>query len=207
MSYSGLNFDIVTGITAIVVAALLATGRAGVRTVRAWNVMGTLLLVNIIVIAAAVGADAVARLSGRPRQRLDHHRAVHLAAYGDGGVRDPRPHRDLPGVGSGTVEENRCDARSRYCCWRLRWSGRSSRNPRRCNSSTPASKTLRHSGTTLTARSSGSIFSTTTNGRRRIALRGTSISCCTLDPARSSHSNSGIWTTSGTASRGRSLVN
>jgi hypothetical protein len=52
MSYSGLNFDIVTGITAIVVAVLLATGRAGIRTVRAWNWLGTLLLVNIIVIAA-----------------------------------------------------------------------------------------------------------------------------------------------------------
>jgi hypothetical protein len=51
MSYSGLNFDIVTGITAIVVAVLVATGRAGTRTVRAWNVMGTLLLVNIILIA------------------------------------------------------------------------------------------------------------------------------------------------------------
>ena len=51
MSYSGLNFDIVTGITALIVGALLATGRAGVRTARAWNVMGTLLLVNIILIA------------------------------------------------------------------------------------------------------------------------------------------------------------
>ena len=51
MSYSGLNFDIVTGIAAIVVAALLATGRAGIRTVRAWNWLGTLLLVNIIAIA------------------------------------------------------------------------------------------------------------------------------------------------------------
>jgi len=51
MSYSGLNFDIVTGITALAVAALLATGRVGLRTVRAWNVMGTLLLVNIIVIS------------------------------------------------------------------------------------------------------------------------------------------------------------
>jgi CubicO group peptidase (beta-lactamase class C family) len=50
MSYSGLNFDIVTGITALIVGTLLATGRAGVRTVRAWNVMGTLLLVNIILI-------------------------------------------------------------------------------------------------------------------------------------------------------------
>jgi hypothetical protein len=51
MSYSGLNFDIVTGITALIVGALLATGRTGVRTARAWNVMGTLLLVNIILIA------------------------------------------------------------------------------------------------------------------------------------------------------------
>lgn len=51
MSYSGLNFDIVTGITALIVAVLVATGRAGVRTVRAWNVLGTLLLINIIVIA------------------------------------------------------------------------------------------------------------------------------------------------------------
>ena len=51
MSYSGLNFDIVTGITALILGALLATGRAGVRTARAWNVMGTLLLVNIILIA------------------------------------------------------------------------------------------------------------------------------------------------------------
>ena len=51
MSYSGLNFDIVTGMTALVVVVLLATGRAGVRTVRAWNWLGTLLLVNIIVIA------------------------------------------------------------------------------------------------------------------------------------------------------------
>ena len=51
MSYSGLNFDIVTGITALIVCALLAAGRAGVRMARAWNVMGTLLLVNIILIA------------------------------------------------------------------------------------------------------------------------------------------------------------
>ncbi len=51
MSYSGLNFDIVTGITAIVVVVLLATGRAGAGTVRAWNWLGTLLLINIVLIA------------------------------------------------------------------------------------------------------------------------------------------------------------
>jgi hypothetical protein len=51
MSYSGLNFDIVTGITAVPVSVLVATKRAGVRTVRAWNLLGTLLLLNILVVA------------------------------------------------------------------------------------------------------------------------------------------------------------
>lgn len=51
MSYSGWNFDIVTGITAVVLAILLAMGRASIGLVRAWNVLGTLLLVNIVTIA------------------------------------------------------------------------------------------------------------------------------------------------------------
>lgn len=51
MSYSGLNFDILTGITALVVAGLLLAGRMRLWGVRAWNWMGTLLLVNILTIA------------------------------------------------------------------------------------------------------------------------------------------------------------
>jgi D-alanyl-D-alanine-carboxypeptidase/D-alanyl-D-alanine-endopeptidase len=51
MSYSGLNFDILSGASAIVIAVLTATGRAGLRTVRVWNVAATLLLCNIILIA------------------------------------------------------------------------------------------------------------------------------------------------------------
>ncbi len=51
MSYSGRNFDILTGISAIVVAALLARGIAGRRTALAWNVGGLLLLANIVVVA------------------------------------------------------------------------------------------------------------------------------------------------------------
>jgi serine-type D-Ala-D-Ala carboxypeptidase/endopeptidase len=51
MSYSGLNFDILTGILAIVVALLVAVGRAGIRIVRTWNLLGVLLLLNIVVIA------------------------------------------------------------------------------------------------------------------------------------------------------------
>ena len=51
MSFSGLNFDILTGAAAVVVSALLLTGRAGLRLARAWNVAGSLLLVNIVTIA------------------------------------------------------------------------------------------------------------------------------------------------------------
>ena len=51
MSYSGLNFDIITGILAIVVAVLYASGRGGLRAVRIWNWLGVLLLINVLVIA------------------------------------------------------------------------------------------------------------------------------------------------------------
>jgi hypothetical protein len=51
MSYTGRNFDIVTGITAIIVAALVATNRAGRWLVLMWNVMGLALLVNIVAVA------------------------------------------------------------------------------------------------------------------------------------------------------------
>jgi D-alanyl-D-alanine-carboxypeptidase/D-alanyl-D-alanine-endopeptidase len=51
MSFSGLNYDILTGASAVVVAILVAFGRAGRRAVLAWNIVGTLLLCNIVVIA------------------------------------------------------------------------------------------------------------------------------------------------------------
>jgi hypothetical protein len=51
MSYSGLNFDIVTGATAIPVALLAATGRAGPGIVAAWNVVGLTLLLNVVTVA------------------------------------------------------------------------------------------------------------------------------------------------------------
>jgi hypothetical protein len=51
MSYSGRNFDIVTGATAIVVAILVARGYAGRGLVAAWNVLGLALLVNVVVVA------------------------------------------------------------------------------------------------------------------------------------------------------------
>jgi hypothetical protein len=51
MSYSGRNFDVVTGATAIAVAGLVAAGVAGRRLVLAWNILGLVLLVNIVVVA------------------------------------------------------------------------------------------------------------------------------------------------------------
>jgi len=53
MSFSGWNFDIVTGTLAIPVALLAARGRSSRGLIVAWNLIGTLLLVNIVTIAVA----------------------------------------------------------------------------------------------------------------------------------------------------------
>jgi hypothetical protein len=53
MSFEGWNFDVVTGATALVVAALLLVGRAPRWLVVAWNVLGVVLLANILAIAVA----------------------------------------------------------------------------------------------------------------------------------------------------------
>jgi hypothetical protein len=53
MSFSGASFDIVTGVTAILVALLAVYDRAPRSLLIAWNTLGTLLLANIIVIALA----------------------------------------------------------------------------------------------------------------------------------------------------------
>jgi hypothetical protein len=53
MSYSGLNFDIVTGATAIVVAVLVKMGYGGRWLIAAWNVLGLALLVNVVTVAIA----------------------------------------------------------------------------------------------------------------------------------------------------------
>jgi hypothetical protein len=51
MTYTGRNFDIITGITALVVAGAVASGRGGRGLVGAWNVMGLALLINVIIVA------------------------------------------------------------------------------------------------------------------------------------------------------------
>lgn len=51
MTYVGLNFDIVTGLTAIPVAWLAWKGRLTRVAMLAWNTLGLLLLANIVTIA------------------------------------------------------------------------------------------------------------------------------------------------------------
>ena len=51
MSYSGWNFDIATGISAMMVATMMRVGRAPYWLVMAWNCLGLTLLVNVMTIA------------------------------------------------------------------------------------------------------------------------------------------------------------
>lgn len=51
MSYSGFNFDIISGVSAAALSLLLVAGQAGVRAVRLWNALGSLLLLNIVTIS------------------------------------------------------------------------------------------------------------------------------------------------------------
>ena len=51
MSYSGQNYDIVTGITAGALGLWLAFGKVPRWVVAAWNVLGLALLVNVVTVA------------------------------------------------------------------------------------------------------------------------------------------------------------
>jgi hypothetical protein len=62
MSYGGLNYDIVTGATALLLAPLVAAGRAPHALVLAWNVMGSLLL--LVVVGVAIAASPGVRAFG-----------------------------------------------------------------------------------------------------------------------------------------------
>ncbi len=53
MSYSGYNFDIVTGATALVLALLIYWGHAPRALVALWNVMGVVLLAIVVGVAGA----------------------------------------------------------------------------------------------------------------------------------------------------------
>jgi hypothetical protein len=65
MSYSGRNFDILTGASAIVVAFLLNKGYGGRRLATLWNVLGLALLVNVV--SVAIASMPLLRLFGEDR--------------------------------------------------------------------------------------------------------------------------------------------
>lgn len=51
MSYSGQNYDIMTGASAIIVAGMCFTGPPPQRIVRVFNIFGIVMLINVLVIA------------------------------------------------------------------------------------------------------------------------------------------------------------
>lgn len=51
MTFEGRNFDVLTAVTAAVVAPLVAKGRVGAKGVWIWNIFGLLLLLNILGVA------------------------------------------------------------------------------------------------------------------------------------------------------------
>lgn len=67
MTYTGMNFDIVTGSTALLVAVLAALGWAPRWLLLAWNTLGTLLLLAILIIAVA-SLPAFAAFGREPAQ-------------------------------------------------------------------------------------------------------------------------------------------
>jgi hypothetical protein len=66
MSYSGWNFDILTGATAALLAVAIAGGRAPLLLVRLWNGMGIVLLLNIVTIAVLSTPVPFRMFTGEP---------------------------------------------------------------------------------------------------------------------------------------------
>lgn len=67
MTFTGANFDIVTGATALLVALLAARGFAPRWLVLGWNVLGSALLVTILAIAVA-SLPAIAAFGQEPER-------------------------------------------------------------------------------------------------------------------------------------------
>lgn len=53
MTFEGRNLDIITALTALLVAPMVARGRAGKGVIWAWNIMGFGLLLNVMYVALA----------------------------------------------------------------------------------------------------------------------------------------------------------
>jgi len=51
MTYSGQNFDIIVGISAVIMAIQIKGKRVGPKAILTWNILGLALLINIVVVA------------------------------------------------------------------------------------------------------------------------------------------------------------
>jgi hypothetical protein len=70
MTYSGQNFDIVTGVLAAALGAWLWTGHRTAWLVIAWNIIGLALLVNIVAIAVLSTPAPIRYFMNDPANRL-----------------------------------------------------------------------------------------------------------------------------------------
>jgi hypothetical protein len=70
MTYAGRNFDILSGISAAMVALLLLAKRGGRGLVMAWNLVGLGLLANIVVIAVLSAPTPLRHFMNEPANLL-----------------------------------------------------------------------------------------------------------------------------------------
>lgn len=70
MTYAGWNFDIVTGLTALVLGLWLVRGRVPTALVLGWNVMGLVLLVTIVTISVLAAPGPLQRFTDGPPNLL-----------------------------------------------------------------------------------------------------------------------------------------
>jgi hypothetical protein len=73
MTWSGWNYDVVSGASAIAVAALVAQGSAGRRAIALWNVVGLALLANIVTIAMLSAPLPIRRFWNEPANTFVMH--------------------------------------------------------------------------------------------------------------------------------------
>jgi hypothetical protein len=70
LTYEGSNFDILAGLSAPVIAWLIANGRLSSRLALAWNVFGLMLLANIVLRAILTTPALQALVTEVPNRAL-----------------------------------------------------------------------------------------------------------------------------------------
>jgi hypothetical protein len=81
MTFSGRNFDVLTGLSALLVAWLAARGKLGRKGILAWNLAGLALLANIIAVAIlSLPAPWRAFANDPPNELVLHFPYVYIPA-------------------------------------------------------------------------------------------------------------------------------